>query len=331
MNPLPRAVFGAALAAVSVCTAVAAVKPDVLPGKGLAQHDFLYAGEAHTRDVYIVRGGKVAWEFHDQEAQGEISDAVMASSGNIVLAHQFGVKVIGPDKRTLWRYAAEQNHEIHTAQFIGRDRVIFVQSGPRPRIMVANIRDSSPNGGIEREIAITAGNPSRTHGQVRHARLTPAGTYLVAQMDLARAAEYDERGREVWTHAFPGIWSAERLANGNTLLCGKSGIVEVDAAGKTVWSLAPADLPQYESRNQQIAQRLPNGNTLFNHWMNEWDTPDGKIDPDKALVQALEVTPDKQVVWALDSWRDPNLGPATVIQILDRPQRLEEVHFGSIR
>jgi hypothetical protein len=29
--------------------------PAVLPGNGLARHDFFYAGEAKTRDMYIVR------------------------------------------------------------------------------------------------------------------------------------------------------------------------------------------------------------------------------------------------------------------------------------
>ena len=33
----------------------------------------------------------------------------------------------------------------------------------------------------------------------------------------------------------------------------------------------------------------------------------------------LEVTPAKQVVWALSSWNDPDLGPATSIQLLDEP------------
>src|SRR5215212_5694050 len=41
--------------------------PDVLPGKGLAQHDFLYAGEWDTRKdtqtVFIVRKGKVVWTW----------------------------------------------------------------------------------------------------------------------------------------------------------------------------------------------------------------------------------------------------------------------------
>lgn len=325
MKPLLRALLIAGCIGTSLVHA--ARKPEVLPGRGLAEHDFLYTGQAHTRDVYIIRGGKVAWEFHDEQAKGEISDALMASDGRIVLAHQFGVKVIDQQRRTLWSYSAEPRHEIHTAQFIGKQRVIFVQSGPRPRIMVAHLAERR----IEREIPIPAGDLGNTHGQVRHARLTPSGTYLVAQMDLKRAVEFDEYGKEVWSHAWPGIWSAQRLANGNTLLCGKAGVVEIDRNGATVWSLLPSDIPEYESRNRQIAQRLPNGNTLFNHWMNEWESPTKKIDPATALVQALEVTPDKRVVWALDSWHAPNLGPATTIQLLDRPQRLEEVHFGSIR
>jgi len=35
------------------------VSPSALPGNGLAQHDFFYAGEAKTQDMYIVRGGRV--------------------------------------------------------------------------------------------------------------------------------------------------------------------------------------------------------------------------------------------------------------------------------
>ena len=36
-------------------------------------------------------------------------------------------------------------------------------------------------------------------------------------------------------------------------------------------------------------------------------------------VQVFEVTPEKTIVWALSSWNDPDLGPATSIQLLDQP------------
>ena len=78
----------------------------------------------------------------------------------------------------------------------------------------------------------------------------------------------------------------------------------------------------------QLAWRLSNGNTLINNWVNEWSGP---VDKSNAPVQALELTPDKRVVWALRSWSDPDLGPATTIQILDEPEALENVTFGEIR
>jgi len=54
--------------------------PSALPGKGLAQHDFFYAGESKSQDMYILRNGKIAWEFHDPAGKGEISDAILLSN-----------------------------------------------------------------------------------------------------------------------------------------------------------------------------------------------------------------------------------------------------------
>src|SRR5215216_4919036 len=61
----------------------------VLPGKGLAQHPFLYAGEWDHRypdqTMFIVRDGKVAWTYtiklKDPAGQiQEFSDATMLSN-----------------------------------------------------------------------------------------------------------------------------------------------------------------------------------------------------------------------------------------------------------
>src|SRR5580693_5390065 len=60
--------------------------PAVLPGNGLAQHDFLYAGESHSRRIYVIRYGEVVWNYDDPGGKGEISDAVMLSNGNILFA-----------------------------------------------------------------------------------------------------------------------------------------------------------------------------------------------------------------------------------------------------
>jgi hypothetical protein len=64
--------------------------------------------------------------------------------------------------------------------------------------------------------------------------------------------------------------------------------------------------------------------------MNEWSTEPKDI---VGTLQAVEVTPAKQVVWALASWTEPaKLGPATTIQFLDGGAApAEDVHFGEIK
>ena len=167
--------------------------PRVLPGKGVAQHDFFDVGEAKTEDMYIVRKGKVAWEFHDPAGKGEISDAVLLSNGNVLFAHQFGVKLIDRNKKVLWNYDAPSETEIHTAQPIGKDKVLYLQNGDPAKCVVVNIA----TGKIEREFVLPVRNPKSVHGHFRHARLTEAGTLLVAHMDLNKVVEYDSTGKEL--------------------------------------------------------------------------------------------------------------------------------------
>ena len=100
--------------------------------------------------------------------------------------------------------------------------------------------------------------------------------------------------------------------------------------GQTVWNWAPSDTPVYKFANLQLAWRLPDGNTLINNWNNEWTPQEKSAAP--GTIQAIEVTPAKQVVWALREWTPPNnLGPATTIQILDEGSGApENVRFGDI-
>ncbi len=301
----------------------AAPIPSVLPGKGLTQHDFFYAGEQKQQWMFIVRKGQVAWSYIDATSRGEISDAVLLSNGNILFAHQYGVTLITPEKKVLWNYDAPAGSEIHTAQPIGKERVVFIQNGDPAILRVVNIATNQ----IEREFALPVGNPKSVHGQFRHARITDAGTILIAHMDNKKVAEYDAAGKEVWSVAFPvSPWAAERLKNGNTLISSTRLVREVDSKGDTVWEFKPDDVPEYKITGFQIASRLANGNTLIGNWLGTWPK-----DTSNAPIQALEVTPAKKVAWALRAVKDPDLGPSTTIQILDRPPAPENVRFGEFR
>ena len=296
-----------------------------LPGRGLAEHDLMYAGESHDRRIFIVRQGKVAWTYDDPAGKGEISDAVMLSNGNILFAHQYGVTEISPDKKVIWNYDAPAGHEIHTAVPIGREHVLYIQNGDPAVVRVVNFLTNT----TEREITLRVKHPASTHGQFRHARLTDRGTLLVAHMDLNKVVEYDFDGNELWS--FPGVgpWGVTPLANQNVLITDRLGVREVTRRGDSVWNWSPSDVPGYKFVSLQQAWRLPNGNTVINNWVNEWSQ--NLPDNGPSTIQAIEVNPAKQVVWALRSWDAPaNLGPATTIQFLDSPSVPEDVHFGPI-
>lgn len=97
--------------------------------RSLARHNFLYAGEGKQRRIYIVKDGQVTWKYNNPQGRGEISDAVLMTDGNVLVAHQYGICEVTQQGQTLWSYAAPEGTEIHTIQPIGRKHVLFVQNG----------------------------------------------------------------------------------------------------------------------------------------------------------------------------------------------------------
>ena len=323
MKTNARLLFSLILATPSVSQAQTA-PPTLAPQSGLTAHDFLYAGEAKERRIFIVRKGAVVWTYDDPTGRGEISDAMLLSNGNVLLAHQYAVKIVAPDKKVVWNYEAPAGTEIHTAMPIGLDRVLFVQNGDPAMVKVVNIK----SGATEKQFALPTGNPKGVHGQFRHARLTPAGTLLVAHIDMKKVCEYDSNGKEIWSFPTATPWGVDALPNGNVLITDSEGVREVTRRGDVAWSYAKTEGAALKLDSLQLAWRLPNGNTILNNWVNEWNGP---IDLTNPPIQAIEVTPDKKVVWKLSEWKQPNLGPATTIQILDAPVALETAHFGEIK
>ena len=301
------------------------LSPKVLPGNGLNRFDFFYAGEAKNRNMFIVKNGKITWSYIDSTGRGEISDAVLMNNGNVLFAHQFGVTLINRDKKVLWKYSAPDGFETHTAQPFGKDHVVFVQNGNPAKVFVMNTKTNV----VEKEFLIPF--KSGTHGQVRHARLTASGSLLIAHMDLGKINEYDSDGKILSSMEMPGVWSAVELQNGNILSCSNNGFVrETSKDNKTIWNCQLSELPGYKVSNPQLAVRLSNGNTIVNNWFNQWDS---KIDLTNLPVQAIELTPDNKIIWALRSWEHPiDLGPSTTIQLLNRKtMEVDATHFGKFK
>jgi hypothetical protein len=310
------AVYPALAAAQSPAPAAAApaTRPAPLPGTGLAQHPFLYCGEWQNKGktdqtMYVVRGGKVVWTY-SIPGNEEFGDCTMLSNGDIIFSRRFGASEVTPDKKIVWNYDAPPKTEIHTAYPIGLDRVLIMQNGNPAKLLVINKK----SGKIERQLILTTAHPDGTHGQFRHVRYTKKGTFLVAHMDLGKVVEYDKRGKELWSVPAKSAWAAVRLKNGDTLISGneQSYVREVNKKGETVWEVDKNDLPGITLYTVQEVDRLANGDTVICNWPGSLP-----IEQWANVVQVIEVTPDKKVVWALREF--DTLGPATAIQLLDEP------------
>jgi hypothetical protein len=295
------------------------VEEPPLPGKGLAQHPFLYCGEWQRRSIsdqtmYIVREGNIVWSYTNP-LRGELGDCSKLENGNILFSRQFGASEITPDKKIVWNYDGPPGTEIHTTWPVDRDRVLIMQNGNPATVMIINKR----SGQVEKSLTLPTRNPQGAHGQFRHVRMTPEGNFLVPHMDLGKVVEYDPAGKEIWSVAAPSAWAAVRLKNGNTLISGNQhGYVrELNRQGEAVWEINKNDLPSITLHTVQEVTRLANGNTLINNWVGSVPQEDWP-----KVVQLIEVTPDKRVVWALRDWT--TLGPASSTQLLDQPGTAEK-------
>ncbi|HWA25020.1 MAG TPA: hypothetical protein VG734_05040 [Lacunisphaera sp.] len=307
--------------------------PGTLPGRGLAHHDFICAGQWDTRNpfetVYMVRDGRIVWSFaipdkNERNETVEFSDIHLLANGNLLYAHKTGAAEVTSQRRLVWSYIAPPGTEIHSAQPIGADRVFLCQNGFPARAMLVNKRTGAIEMAHELETAPKPADPARVggsiHGQFRHIRMTKAGTYLVAHLNLGKVVEYDRDWNKIFEVAAPSAWTAVRLPNGNTLIGGNQhGYVrEVNPRGEIVWELNRDDLPGIPLYTVQEVSRLANGNTLICNWGGSLQKSDWE-----KVVQYIEVTPAKQVVWALHQWSDPDLGPGSLMQLLDEPGTAE--------
>lgn len=282
------------------------------PGNGIAHHPMLYIGEGYNK-IFLVKEGKIVWTY-STGVGWEYDDVWMLSNANILFTHMDYIAVVTPKKEVVWRYDAPKGTEIHGCQPIGLNKVLFIQNGLPPKLMVVNIKTKAVE--VEHDLPATSlTDPKTVHGQFRRVRYTAQGTYLVPFLGMGqvtgmgKVVEYDKDFKEIWSYDIETPWAAIRLKNGNTLITDEKNVLtrEVNPNKETVWELKPQDLPgACRYADTQSCTRLANGNTII------CSRGGGAAGP-----QLVEVTKDKQVVWVLRDWA--NFGPATAVQILDDP------------
>jgi PQQ-like domain len=265
----------------------------------------ILAGDDSTRRLAIIApDGSVEWEI----PVTAIHDAAVLPNGNVLLQQGWTrVQEVTPTRQVVWEYdAAKANPgkpvEVHAFQRLPSGLTMVAESGP------ARIIEVDAAGKVHREVKLKVDRPN-AHADTRLVRKLDNGNYLVAHEADGRVREYDATGAIVWQFDIPlfgkerkgghgpeafgnSVFSATRLANGNTLIGTGNGhsILEVDRAGKIVWKIEQNDLPGITLAWVTRVERLPNGNTLIGNCHAGPENP-----------QMIEVTPDRKVVW---SWKD---------------------------
>lgn len=277
------------------------------PGKGLAQHPFLYYTEGNNV-LYVVNHGRVIWTYALPRG-GEIDDAWMLSNGHIICCKSTSCYEVTPQKQIVWSYLTPTNTQIHALQPVGLDQVMIVQNGLPPHLYIINKMTDEMV--VAHELPVFTNSLKSIHTQFRNCRVTAQGTYLINNLDKGTTVEYDKDWNVIWTFDAVRPWSAVRLKNGNTLIPGdnRAFVHEVNPQGQIVWAIESNSLPGIVLHDVQTADRLANGNTII---CNRGGSAKNSNPP-----QVIEVTPDKKVVWVLQDYK--NLPSCTGIQLLDEP------------
>jgi hypothetical protein len=277
----------------------------------------LGADDSTRKLAIIAPDGAVEWEMK----VGAIHDASVLPNGNI-LFQQGWTKIVEvtPDKKTVWEYDSGkmngnegQRVEVHAFQRLDNGRTMIVESGP------ARIIEVDAAGKIQHQIKLKVNKPN-AHSDTRLVRKIANGNYLVAHESDGAVREYDAAGKIVWDYEVPlfgkerkgghgpeafgnSLFSAARLANGNTLIGGGNGhcVLEVTPQKEIVWKLEQNDLPGITLAWVTRVERLANGNTRFGNCHAGPDNP-----------QFIEVTPEKKVVWTFKDFK--NFGNSMPVQ-----------------
>ncbi|MCX6981047.1 MAG: hypothetical protein NTV08_09895 [Verrucomicrobia bacterium] len=273
------------------------------------------AGDDSTHRLAIVGvDGKLEWEIK----VGAIHDAHILPNGNVLLQQGWTkVQEVTPDQKVVWEYDSGKANapkpvQVHAFQRLENGLTMVAESGP------ARILEIDKDGKVQHEVKLTVKTPN-THSDTRLVRKIANGNYLVAHEKDGCVREYDPSGKVVWEFEVPlfgkerkgghgpegfgnSLYSATRLANGNTLIGAGNGhsVLEVTPAKEIVWKIEQNDLPGITLAWVTRVERLPNGNTII-----------GNCHAGPANPQIIEVTADKKVVW---TWKDfTNFGNSTPV------------------
>jgi hypothetical protein len=261
----------------------------------------LFACEGQSIVILFAPDGRVAWDYPAEMSR----DVWRLPNGNTLFCYNrqydsrrndnpSGVMEVSPDRRVVFHF--QMTGQVWSCQRLA-DGNTLVGAASQGKLLIVD-----PAGRIAAEIKL---RNTPGHSCLRNARQIAGGHFLVAEESAHAAREYAADGqmvREIKVNFPP--YSAVRLPDGHTLVCGAKAMVEVDTADRVVWSLTDGDVASMGVRWMAGLQVLPGGNVLVCN-------AGGK-------VPLFEVNRQKQIVWHWPA-SAPHVAIGHGIQRLDVP------------
>jgi hypothetical protein len=218
-----------------------------------------------------------------------IYDGWKLPSGNYLCSSHHFVRELTPDGETLWEYRVKGPVELKTCVPLPNGDVMTVDADAMELVQLTDHGQR-----VAKRISVPTDKKAGPHMRYNLLRRTDAGTFLLALRTEKAFIEVDETGKELWRHSVPDLpMVAERLANGNTLMSWRGGLIEATPTHEVAWELKTADIKEFPVLLFGGFHRFENGNTVIAN--SDWHY---KAAGDNR-VQVFEVTRDKRVVWKL--------------------------------
>ncbi len=284
--------YSAVLASAAAVLVFAAGPPTFRP--------LLFAAEGSKKILEYDAAGRIVWEYPAEMSR----DAWRLPNGNTLFCYNLnydskkddnpsGVMEVTRDKKIVFDF--HTTGQVWSCQRLANGETM-VGAASQGKLVIVDAR-----GKVVRQITLR-NKPG--HSCMRNARQIANGNFLVAEESAQAAKEYSAGGqvvREIKVKFRP--YSAVRLENGNTVICGQKSIVEVDGADREVWSLEGSEVPSLGVRWFAGLQVLPNGN-LF-------------VSNAGGTAPFAEINRDKRIVWQSGAVEGSSIGHG--IQRLDIP------------